>query len=139
MKRDVLVSIRGLQTEMENDQDVVEVLTNGRFNRKGGKNYLRFEEVSEDMGVTKSLLTFDENSLVVTRRGASQFHMTFLKDQKTMTNYVTPFGQLLVGVNTKDISVSESDGKIQIGVNYALEMNHEYITDCELAVDITSR
>ncbi|MBQ3786721.1 MAG: DUF1934 domain-containing protein [Lachnospiraceae bacterium] len=139
MKKDVLVAIRGLQIDESSDEDAVEILVNGRYNAKNGRHFLRFEQYEEDGTPTKNILTFDEKAMELTRRGGTQLHMTFMDKEKTMTSYTTPFGSLMVGVNTDRISVEESDDRIHAEVDYGLEFNYEYVADCQLSVDITPR
>ncbi|MBR1893336.1 MAG: DUF1934 domain-containing protein [Lachnospiraceae bacterium] len=138
MKKDVMVTVSGLQMTDTGD-DTVEVITNGKYSRKDNKSFLRYEEVSAEMGATKTVMSFDEHTLEVTRRGAVQLHMAFLQGQKTMTNYATPFGSLLVGVDTTKYVVKETEDCIDIMVEYSLELNHEFIADCRLKTKITPR
>ncbi|MBO6133341.1 MAG: DUF1934 domain-containing protein [Lachnospiraceae bacterium] len=134
--QDVLVSIRGLQIDAVNSDDSIEVVTNGKFSKKNNKRYLRFEEVLDNDGITKNLLTFDEKSLELKRKGAMQLYMGFYENQQTMTSYGTPFGNILVGVDTKKIQLFEDDRRVRLSVDYALALNHEHIADCALTVDI---
>ena len=138
MKKDVMVTVSGLQMTDAGD-DSVEIITNGKYSKKADKGFLRYEEFSEEIGPTKTVMLFDEHSLEVTRRGAVQLHMTFLEGQKTMTNYTTPYGSLLVGIDTERYVVKESEELIDIMVEYALELNHEFIADCRLSAKITPR
>ncbi len=139
MKEDVLVSVRGLQIDEKDSGDAVEIITNGKYKKKDNKGFLRFEQFEEDTTITKNILTFDEKSLELMRRGGTQLHMNFFKDEKTLTNYGTPFGNILIGVDTKKIKVDETEDRVRVAVDYALEINHEYMADCELTVDITPR
>ena len=59
MTKDVLVSVSGLQTavnEMENyDEEPIEVLSAGTYYFKDGKHFIFFEEMAEGIpGVTKT-------------------------------------------------------------------------------------
>ena len=75
----------------------------------------------------------------LTRRGGSQVHMSFFQNEKTLTNYGTPFGNILVGVDTRKIRIEETESQVHVAVDYALELNYEYLADCELTVDITPK
>ncbi len=139
MRGDVLVSVRGLQMDDSMEADPIEIITSGKYTKKDNKSFLRFEQFEDDTSVTKNILTFDEKSMELTRRGGSQLHMSFFKDEKTLTNYGTPFGNILVGVDTKKISVDESKDQVHVAVDYALEINYEHMADCKLTVDIRPR
>ena len=139
MKKDVLVSIKGLQIDESSDEDAVEILVNGKYNAKNGRHFLRFEQYEDDGTPTKNILSFDEKAMELTRRGGTQLHMTFVDKEKTLTSYTTPFGSLMVGVNTDRISVEETSDRIHAEVNYGLEFNYEFVADCQLSLDITPR
>ena len=139
MKRDVLVSIKGLQIDEAYDENSVEIMVNGKYNEKNGRHFLRFEQYEDDGTPTKNVLSFDEKAMELTRRGGTQLHMTFMDREKTLTSYTTPFGSLLVGINTDKISVEETDDRIHAEVKYGLEFNYEFVADCHLSLDITPR
>ncbi len=139
MTEEVLVSIRGFQFGGDNGEDSVEVVTNGKYKKKGNKSYLRYEQYEDGEEAVKELLTFEEGSVSLTRRGGSQLHMTFITGKKTLTSYGTPFGEIVIGVDTKTIHIEESEEEVKLVVNYMLDMNYEYLTDCELTVIVRPR
>ena len=65
--------------------------------------------------------------------------MSFEENKKSLTNYATPFGNILIGIDTKKITLTESNDKIQIDVDYALEANYEFLADCKINIEITER
>ena len=56
-----------------------------------------------------------------------------------MTNYETPYGDILIGVQAKKISVLEQEKRITVEADYALEMNYEHLADYHLVIDIRSK
>ena len=48
--------------------------------------------------------------------------MVFEK-QKNMTSYQTPYGNIMIGIDTKQIQIDEQDDRIMVTVEYALDMN----------------
>ena len=53
-----------------------------------------------------------------------------------MTNYVTPYGSLLVGIDTDRIDIRESDDVINIDIDYALDINYEHLANCKIQMEI---
>ena len=49
--------------------------------------------------------------------------------KKNMTNYLTPYGGILIGLDTSKVSFTESEKEIRVNVDYALEVNYEYLAD----------
>lgn len=140
MTKDVLVKISGLQFAGEEDSDSVEVITTGTYYKKNGKHYVLYEEVMEgSTEVTKNVIKIGADSMEVTRKGPATVHMMFEKDKKNVSYYYTPFGNLLIGIDTKKIRVDESELDINVKVNYGLEINYEYVADCHITVDVKSK
>ena len=73
------------------------------------------------------------------KTGISNSHMVFEKNKKNLTYYRTPYGQMLVGVNTRDMQISVKEDKIDVLVNYELDVNHEPLADCKIKMNITSK
>ena len=56
--------------------------------------------------------------------------------KKNMTNYLTPYGGILIGLDTSKVSFTESEKEIRVNVDYALEVNYEYLADCKIEMYI---
>ena len=65
--------------------------------------------------------------------------MMFEKNKKNMSYYNTPFGNLLVGINATDVKVNETEGNIDIKVDYKLEVNYEHLAECSISMNIMSK
>ena len=139
MTEEVLVSVKGMQM-MEADQDEVEIVTSGKYLKKGNKHYITYEEVVEGMeGTIQNLIKLDENGMEVTKKGLTNVHMVFEKDKIHMTPYETPYGELLLGIYTKDLKVEESDDRINIRVNYELDINGDKVADSEIKMCVKAK
>lgn len=140
MTKDVLVKISGLQFAGEEDSDSVEVITSGTYYKKNNKHYVLYEEVMEGTtDVTKNVIKIGADSMEVTRKGPANVHMVFEKDKKNVSYYYTPFGNLLIGIDAKEIEVAESELDINVKVKYGLEINYEHVADCHITVDVKSK
>ena len=140
MTKEVLVKISGLQFAGEEDNDSIEVITTGSYYNKNGKHYVLYDEVMEGTTeVTKNVIKIGADSMEVTRKGPATVHMVFEKDKKNVSYYHTPFGNLLIGIDTKCIQVDENDLNINVKVNYGLEINYEFVADCHITVDVKSK
>lgn len=139
MTKDVIVSISGLQMDMENETPV-EVITMGNYYFKNGKHYILYDEMAGDSNVqTKNTIKIADNRVDVIKKGENSVHMVFEPDTKNMTYYQTPFGSLLVGINTLGISHKEDDLNINTKIDYALEVNYSHMSDCSIEINIKSK
>lgn len=141
MTKDVLINISGLQVdvnEMENNDEPIETISTGNYFFKNGKHYLLFEEVSEGVpGVTKTQIKIKgEDSLEVLKRGVSNAHMIFDTKRKNRSYYEIPYGQLNLGIFTRNIKIDEKEDNINIKVEYALDVNYEPLAECTIRINV---
>lgn len=146
MTKDVLVSISGLHTDIlaadpDEEDEAIEVVTPASYYCKNGKHYVIYDEVMEGMpGITKNKIKITgTDSVEIMKTGISNSHMIFEKNKKNLTYYDTPYGKMLIGVNTRNMKVNVTDQKIDIQVDYELDVNHEPLADCEIHMNITSK
>lgn len=137
MTKEVLLTISGLQFNNQYDDGKVEVITTGNYYIKNGKHYILYDEVNEDSEeVTKSIIKVQDHVLDVTKRGYTNVHMIFEENKKNMTYYSTPFGNMLIGITSRGVDIEEKDDNISIKVDYALEINYEFLADCSIKMNV---
>lgn len=145
MTKDVLVSISGLQTEFpgeETEENLpLEVVTPGSYFLKNGKHYVLYDEVVEGVpGVIKNKIKISGNhSMEIIKTGITNAHMVFEKNKKNLTYYQTPYGQMMIGVNTNKMDVRVQEEKIDVQVDYELDINYEPFADCTIKMNIIPR
>lgn len=141
MKKDVLLSLRGLQFDTSSaDGDKIETITPAEYYKKNNSHYIIFDEVMEGFSEsTKNIIKFKESSLDLTKRGLVNVHMSFEENKKNMTSYSTPYGEILIGIDAKSIRLKEESERIIVDVDYALEVNYEHFADCRIKMDIRSK
>ena len=148
MTKDVLLSISGLHQDVtgieaqgdEPGNEPIEVIAPANYYEKNGKHYVLYEEVNEGFeGSTKNIIKMQQNCIDITKKGVSNVHMVFEKNRKNMSYYGTPFGNLLVGIDAKDIKVEETEHCIDVQIDYALEVNYEHLADCTIKMKIASK
>ena len=139
MKKDVLISIEGLQVGEEDSSDKIEVITPGSYYKKNNRHFVLYDEVMEGSDkVTKNTIKFDGDFLALTKKGFTNVEMVFEKNKRNMTNYVTPYGSILVGIDADNINIVEEEDSISIDIDYALDINYEHLADCKIKMDIRS-
>ena len=142
MTKDVLVSVAGLQTavnEMENyDEEPIEVISPGTYYFKDGKHFIFFEEVAEGIpGVTKTQIRLSGNdTLEVRKKGIANVNMVFEKNKNNRCFYQTPFGQINLGIFTKGIWVEESEHNINIRADYDMDVDYEPLAECTIRINV---
>lgn len=139
MTKDVLITISGVQMA-DGDNSDVEMITAGVYYQKNGKHYVTYDEVMEGYdGIVRNLIKIQPDSMDIIKSGLTNVHMTFEKNKKRLTCYATPMGDMMVGLNTKSISVDEQEDSLKVSVEYSLDINYQHISECNIQVDIQSR
>lgn len=138
MTKDVLVTISGNQ--FATDEGAVEVVTTGTYYMKNGKHYVLYEVQSEANGpVTKNRVKFHDGHFEMTKKGEHNGFLSFDRDQKTTNIYQSPAGPLHVDVATSELDFTEADTEISVKIKYALEINYQFISECEVDFKIRAR
>ena len=140
MDKEVLVAIKGLQFGAEDDETNIETITAAEYYSKNSSHYVIYDEVMEGMDEsTKNIIKFRDHSLELTKKGLVNVHMIFEENKKNMTNYSTPFGDILIGIDAKKITMTDEPSGIHVNVDYALEVNYEHLADCKISLEVTPR
>lgn len=140
MTKDILLTITGLQYTKQDDgeEQAIETITRGNYYKKSGKHYVSFEETPDGENTAKSLIKFDEDSFEMNRRGKYSVHMNFENGKKYITEYPTPFGNLIMGIDTKSFLIDEREDEIRVSIEYDLDMNYEFVAESRIDVVISS-
>lgn len=137
MTKDVMISIKGMQFEGNlNEGEDIEVIQQGHYYRRNGMHYLVFEEPVEGTDkVNKNMIKFNDKELSVTKKGVINVAMNFCEKVKNMTDYQTPFGSIMIGLDTHDIKVMEKPNRLSLDVDYSLDVNYEFLSDCKIHIE----
>ena len=121
MTKDVLVTVKGLQSmEDGSPPEEVEMVAKGEYYYKNGHHYIFYNETIE--GFTeqnRNSIKISENSVEVKKKGLTNMQMIFEEQKKNISYYVTPFGNLQMGI--------------------AATINGEHAADCQIAVSVKEK
>ena len=138
MNKEVIINISGLQLDAGTEEPI-ELMTTGDYYLKNGKHYVIYDELTDDSQVVKNRLKISPKVVEVTKKGASSSHMVFERGQENLTYYDTPFGSLLLGINTSKIDLEEKEDSMALHIDYGLSINSDHVSDCSIDVSIASK
>ena len=143
MTKEVLVSIAGLQYEQEGEE-AIELISAGEYYFRNGKHYVIYEELIQEQeggssSTVKCTLKLSNKQVEVIKKGPAAVHMIFELGQNHMTYYSTPYGDLMIGITTNSIQMIESDNAMEVEINYGLDMNFQFVSECKLTIKIKQR
>lgn len=138
MTKEVLVTVTGRQFDLEDEP--IELMTQGTYYMKNGKHYVLYEEQpDESIPIIKNRVKFHENYFEMTKNGGIKSALTFLKNQRTESLYETGAGAVKMEVDTHELVITETDELLHAVVRYALFMNGQFISECEVNFKVRQR
>ena len=130
MEKPVIISIRGVQTSVPGEEeDVMELVTQGVLTGDEGDGFtLRYRE-SELTGLEGTTTTFriGKDRITLSREGTLNSEMVFQEGQRHVSLYETPYGGLMLGVNTRTARADMGNAGGNLEIRYALEVDNERI------------
>ena len=141
MTKEVLLTISGLHYDSlpdEDENEPLEVITPATYYLKNGKHYVIYDEMVEGMpGTIQNKIRIAGNNLLeIKKSGLANTKMVFERDKINMTQYETPYGELLIGIFTKNMQVDVTEKNIDVCVNYELDINSEKVANCDIKMNI---
>lgn len=140
MKKEVIVSIKGIQVLEGNQDDSMEIVTVAEYYVRNNKHYITYEDWDDDYKAsTKNLIKISDTQIEIQKRGIVSTNMSFKCGVSNKTYYQTPFGEFLIEIDTKDIDMDIQDTNIDISINYSLNINEQHIADNKIQLNIKER
>lgn len=139
MTKDVLVSVRGAHIA-DGETNNLEVITAGSYYFKNGKHYIIYDEILVgEEGSIRNTIKANADSVDMIKGGDARAHMIFQENRPNVSCYVTPYGQMIVGVTTDRIKINEGPDHLKIQIDYTLELNYEQTSQSHIEIDVKSK
>lgn len=130
MTENVLLTISGLQC----DTDITtKTVAQARYFQKNGSCYLLYEEMLEGFSKPfKSRIKIKPGIMELQRQHAA--HMVFEEGKPHVTNYTTPYGELILDIITQKVQIEDKGSTLQVLVEYTLETQGAPLSDYRLEI-----
>ena len=148
MTKEVLVFIQGLQfadadidaASTDEELDKIETICPGEYFFRNNTHYVMFEEVMDEITEpVKNMIKIKDNEFSISKKGPINVQMVFSEGKKTMTDYFTPFGNIMIALDTHSIDIENNEDSLKVCIKYALEANYQFIADCNITVEVKSK
>ena len=118
MTKEVFVSIRGLQFDNGQDGEKIESIQKGEYYFRNNTHYVMYEEILEGIDdPIKSIIKFKDGEMHLTKKGPINVNMDFVEEQKNLTDYRTPFGSIVIGIEASKVEFEEEEKRILLNVS----------------------
>lgn len=138
MTKDVVVTIEGIQLGEGNDRIATKAA--GMYQFRNEKHYIRYEEMVEGVeGAIKNIIKITPDQVSITKKGAANTTMTFQLGEVTSTSYHTPYGTLILQIETTQMQVEEDTDQIFINLAYRISADESILSENKTRIVIESK
>ncbi len=140
MNKKVMLTVQGSQQDQEGPETVTTQCAAAEYYEQNGSTYLLYEEtLGAGPDKTKNTIKIKNGVLELTRKGAVNSRMVFQEGAEHMTEYVTSFGRLPLGIRTHAIHMRQSEQIQEITIDYDLTANGQKISRCKIIIKISDQ
>lgn len=125
MEENYLLSVIGTQF-IDGDADKVELKTVASYIKKNGNHYITYKEYDAENIRKNSHTTIkisSDNIITIIKGGDEHHNLTLEKGKRHKCEYITPFGNILLGVYTDKVNIALDDKGGEIEAEYSIDMN----------------
>ncbi len=127
IKKDYVITIKGLQEYEDNDSTDVEMMAECDFAFEDGRYFIEYEE-TEATGLEGSTTTVEvaEDYLSLSREGTVDTTLLFIEGRQTTSYYETPYGTMILGITAESIESDFNESGGNARVKYNMSMNNMF-------------
>jgi len=137
----VLISIKGLPVFTENEDEAFELMTDGEYKKTDDVSTFSYiENPFTGQGQDGFLTTFavEKDRITLSRGDDISSDMIFSEKQKHHFLYDTPFGSVMMGIDTHSIKQNMDDNGGNIEIRYDIEVDNIAVSRNLFRIDIKS-
>ncbi len=138
MKKDVLISIKGISS-IDGQEDTIELTTMGNlFINKDGKQIISYKESEATgfEGTTTMLELMGDSSVILKRRGANRTELYIEKGRRHLCHYDTGAGDIMIGVFSDSIVNTLGEQGGDVSFKYSLDINSNLASENQIYINV---
>ena len=141
MENNVIISIQGKQSFQAQEDDTIELVTEGCLEPDGDEGYTLTYQESQLTGLEGTLTTFqvEPDCITLMRVGEFNSQMVFQPGRRHFSMYETPYGALSVGISTKKMHANLNERGGEIEIDYAIEIDHAVAGENTFHIDVREK
>lgn len=139
MKNDRVIKITDTQSA-DGESESIELFTKGSLRMKNNRYKLDFTEMLDEENECKTCITFEgRNCVSLVREGAFHSELIVEEGKRHVCQYVTPYGELIVGIYGKSVisNVSKNGGSLKM--NYTIDFFGGLAAEKEMVIDVSAQ
>ena len=139
VKKDAVIRIVSKQ-RTENGDNTSEMSVVGTVTYDDDKNIIEYIENNEETGAEDTAITVYNNDTVsIVRNGQFSSEMMVEKNNRHLTFYRTPYGELTMGIYGNQVEWSKDDTGAVLKMRYSLDFNNGLISENTMIIYIEEK
>lgn len=136
-QNNVTISLISNQTDGVNT-DQSEIITQGFFEKKDDRYIISYSESEATgfEGAITELSIYGNEKIVLNRSGEFMSNLIVEMGKKHHCVYGTPYGEIMVGINSKEINSELNDNGGKLNFKYVIDVNSSYVGDFDVTIDV---
>ena len=138
MIKDVIIDIKTEQT-VDGNTDSIEFTTDGKFGIRDGSYFISYDEsqlLEVDGQIKTTVFIKPDNSVVMQRNGSYNSRMVIEKGVRNNCFYITPMGELSLGIFGEKVVADLTDNGGKISMNYTIDTNLQLLSRNHVNISI---
>ena len=139
MKKDAVIRIVSKQ-RTENGDNTSEMSVVGTVAYDDDKSIIEYIENNEETGAEDTAITvFANDTVSIVRNGQFSSEMMVEKNNRHLTFYRTPYGELTMGIYGNQVEWSRDDKGAVLKMRYSLDFNNGLISENTMIIYIEEK
>ena len=136
----VLISIKGLPVLADSEDNAFELMTDGEYLQQDGvSTFSYFESVLTGLDGMQTTFNVEPDRVVLRRGDGLSGDMIFSENQKHHFLYDTPFGSVMLGIDTHSITKNMRDDGGNLEIRYDIEVDNVAVSQNLFKINIRSQ
>ena len=133
--KDAVVKITDRHVQ-DGEEYTCELATSGSLDFRPDGFTVVYNETDEELKGCKTTLKYENGTIVMTRSGKYNTELIIEKDRRHTCFYATPYGELMMGVYTKNMFTDMNENGGTLRFSYTIDFNNDLASENDLTVTV---
>lgn len=133
--KDAVVKITDRHLQ-DGEEYTCELTTSGSLDFRPDGFTVVYNETDEELKGCTTTLKYENGTIVMTRSGKYNTELIIEKDRRHTCFYATPYGELMMGVYTKNMFTDMNENGGTLRFSYTIDFNNDLASENDLTVTV---
>ena len=133
--KDAVVKITDRHLQ-DGEEYTCELTTSGSLDFRPDGFTVVYNETDEELKGCKTELKYENGVIVMTRSGKYNTELIIEKERRHSCFYATPYGELIMGVYTKNMFTDMNENGGTLRFSYTIDFNNDLASENDLTVTV---